>query len=315
MRTGVRRHYQEEEEESAFISMTDMTVSFLFIVILLLAFFAAHYGDEGKVAESIHNAVVKQRDALLDENKQLRQTNSLLLNEVAELTQEIENLNKVIEELQARIRKLEEQQTDELEIYQAQAAAVRKDLLERLQQTINERFTDVDAQISDEGDALRLQGEGLFEKGQSIIKPGKTQLVKMIASRLDEELPCFTFGENAAWSSACNESGVVIEAVQIEGHTDSDGPDMNNLALSTARANETFRTMWEAQPDLLNHENVRDQPVLSVAGYGEMRPIIDEVDEVAKSQNRRIDLRIIMYSPATPAEIQDIRERFALRKN
>ncbi|MET3855354.1 hypothetical protein ABIE40_002443 [Rhizobium sp. OAE497] len=34
MRGGFRTRYREEEEESAFVSMTDMTVSFLFIIIL-----------------------------------------------------------------------------------------------------------------------------------------------------------------------------------------------------------------------------------------------------------------------------------------
>ncbi|WP_430512064.1 hypothetical protein [Pannonibacter phragmitetus] len=52
MRASSRRTHQEEEEESAFVSMTDMTVSFLFIVILLLAFFASQYSDTDQVPRS-----------------------------------------------------------------------------------------------------------------------------------------------------------------------------------------------------------------------------------------------------------------------
>lgn len=36
-----RKRSHEEEEESVFVSMTDMTVSFLFIVMVLLAFLPA----------------------------------------------------------------------------------------------------------------------------------------------------------------------------------------------------------------------------------------------------------------------------------
>ncbi len=36
-----RKRTHEEEEESVFVSMTDMTVSFLFIVMVLLAFLPA----------------------------------------------------------------------------------------------------------------------------------------------------------------------------------------------------------------------------------------------------------------------------------
>ena len=37
---GLRRRHAEEEGESVFVSMTDLTVSFLFILLVLLAFFA-----------------------------------------------------------------------------------------------------------------------------------------------------------------------------------------------------------------------------------------------------------------------------------
>ena len=41
MRAQARRAAREEEEESAFVSMTDMTVGFLFIIMILLAFFVS----------------------------------------------------------------------------------------------------------------------------------------------------------------------------------------------------------------------------------------------------------------------------------
>ena len=46
MRAQGRRHRShEEDEESAFVSMTDMTVGFLFVVMILLAFVASEFRE------------------------------------------------------------------------------------------------------------------------------------------------------------------------------------------------------------------------------------------------------------------------------
>lgn len=59
MRASSRRaERHEEEEESAFVSMTDMTVSFLFIVMILLAFFASQLHNKDTVPKSAYEEVV-----------------------------------------------------------------------------------------------------------------------------------------------------------------------------------------------------------------------------------------------------------------
>ena len=52
MRGAFRRHQREEEEESAFVSMTDMTVSFLFVVMILPAFFASRFNPKESVPKA-----------------------------------------------------------------------------------------------------------------------------------------------------------------------------------------------------------------------------------------------------------------------
>jgi chemotaxis protein MotB len=65
---------------------------------------------------------------------------------------------------------------------------------------------------------------------------------------------------------------------------------------------------------ILAHENLRMQPVMSVSGYGEMRPIETNETVEGKAANRRIDLRIIMYAPSTEQEVEEIGRRLdALR--
>ncbi len=60
----------------------------------------------------------------------------------------------------------------------------------------------------------------------------------------------------------------MIEAVQIEGHTDNVGTDRLNRTLSAARANNTFFAMTQAAQGVMEHLNLKGQPVLSVAAYG-----------------------------------------------
>lgn len=73
-------------------------------------------------------------------------------------------------------------------------------------------------------------------------------------------------------------------AVYIEGHTDADGPDELNLALSVARA--------EAVVDALVELGVGYQRLYAV-GYGESLPIADNETAAGKRANRRIVFNIL----------------------
>ena len=246
MRSLTRRTGEDDEQESSFVSMTDLTVSFLFIVMLLMAFFATRYADETP---------------------------------------------------------------DPLEEYLQRAAEARLRVLEALRQGITAEFPNLVVQISSQGDALQLQGEGLFETNESSLKKRPREIVRTIATTLHDVLPCYTTGSLSTWQAACNEHFAIIDAVQIEGHTDTQGQEMGNLMLSTARANVTFQAMIEHERGLTEHLNIRQFPVLSVAGYGWMRPVASNDTEEGRSRNRRIDLRVIMYTPAGQDDVERVMER------
>lgn len=271
MRGGYRRRLEEEEEESAFVSMTDMTVSFLFIVMILLAFFASQYSGD-TVPKPIYDDAVAE--------------------------------NQRLEELLKKISAV-----DPLESYLLMSASQRVQILENLRNQLRVDFPDLQVVISQETDALRFQGDGLFRSGASDLRPERRPIVEMIAIRLHQILPCYTLGQAGGLGVPCNNAGgAIIEAVQIEGHTDAVGGDVSNLMLSTARANSTFIVMTTKEPRLVEHLNIREQPVLSVAGYGKMRPVADNETAEGKATNRRIDLRIIMYTPSRSEEIAKIRK-------
>ncbi|AVF05645.1 MULTISPECIES: OmpA family protein [Devosia] len=68
-------------------------------------------------------------------------------------------------------------------------------------------------------------------------------------------------------------------AIDVEGHTDSDGDDQRNLALSVARA--------EAVVNALIERGVAPERLYAI-GYGEAQPVADNATSAGKRQNRRI---------------------------
>lgn len=144
MRGGTRSR-KVEEEESSFVSMTDMTVSFLFIVMILLAFFASQFDD---AAEKVPKILLDQAQAevasLTEQLGQARKEIEVLTEQLtaartenARLAVELERANRRIAELEAenaelreRIRRLEVR--DPLEAYITDGAEARRRILETL---------------------------------------------------------------------------------------------------------------------------------------------------------------------------------------
>ena len=98
-----------------------------------------------------------------------------------------------------------------------------------------------------------------------------------------------------------------LDAVFIEGHTDSTGSSQHNWLLSAQRAISVFQEITAIEPylnqDLKNKNNI---PILNVSGYEARRPI----DKFDLSANRRIELRFIMRSP-TPEDLERIKHGLA----
>lgn len=333
MRNLRRSNREEEEEESVFVPMTDMTVSFLFILMILLAFFAVRFSDKDTVPRSVHedlrnefNQVSLERDNLITERddllikinqleveierlrvqiKDLEDQNSDLREQIRERDERIRDLEAEVDELQ---RKLNEQ--NPLEAYIAMAQVQRLEILRRIEEALKVEFKDqILVEISAANDALRFKGEGLFASGARSLLPNKRAIVDRLAELITEAISCYTVNGRDLNYSECNPYGIVIEAVQIEGHTDDVGTDPFNIELSTARANDAFFTMLRSQEDLLTYLNIRGQPVISVAGYGEMRPVAPNETPEGKAENRRIDLRLIMYTPQDREQVERIQQQ------
>lgn len=354
MRGLVRRRTQEDEEESVFVTMTDMTISFLLIVMILLAFFATQLSSqdtvprdqfnvilnnlrdaravirrleaerdaaimERDVAREARDAAISERDAAIQERDQLRAENADLLARIRELQDLVDRLQREIDTVTAERDELLERLSrlkrgNPLEDYLDQAITQRRKILIELRERLLIEFPDLQVVISLEQDALRFQGEGLFPSGVWELGTQQRRVVQTMGRLLNEILVCYTLGDRAVRSAECDSGNALIETVQIEGHTDTDRGRIDNIDLSTRRASATFFAIRNTFPMILDHQNVRGQPVMSVSGYGEMRPIESNATTEGKAANRRIDLRIIMYAPSTVEEVEEIGRRLdALR--
>jgi|AVFP01.1.fsa_nt_gi outer membrane protein OmpA-like peptidoglycan-associated protein len=330
MRAHVRRRRRDEEEESAFVSMTDLTISFLIIIMILLAFFASRFVDEEMVPRPMLDAARSRADGLRAERDALSERLDAAADRVAMLEAEADRRAadlvaalRLAMELRAEADRLQAENAalrreiealrrpDPLEAYLGRVAEARGIALRQLRDAIQAEFPDLNVVVSSESDALRFQGEGLFSSGSKTLGTDKRRIVERIAELLDGVLPCYSLGPRSAHANDCNPGYAVIEAVQIEGHTDEVGSDTYNMDLGSGRAVSTYNAMTAQVPGLLEHRNLDGEPVLSVAGYGENRPVVANTSDEGRSTNRRIDLRIIMFSPSSSTEIGMIRERLA----
>ena len=84
---------------------------------------------------------------------------------------------------------------------------------------------------------------------------------------------------------------------------------MSTLAISHSQAINIFDILSNTVRDCLIHQNLRHLPVLSLAVYGEMLPVKPNDNAENRATNRRIDLRIVMHTPANEAEIANIRQQ------
>jgi len=256
MRHG-RPVHEEEQEESAFVSMTDMMVGFLFIVMLVMVFFATQFREENVVDRRLYEDLMtrhvelrKRHEALRERIARLEETIAALQariaslenvrKENARLRSEKTRLQKRVTALKDRLQALEKRllelirrlkTRDPLEEYLARAIQLRRQLVEDMRRRIKSLYPDLQVEVSPEGDALRFQGEGLFELGSAALRPRARRIIRDLARTLDKSLVCHRaaggksgtlhppgpdgFWRNAAYGFA---SGHLSQPAQPAGH-------------------------------------------------------------------------------------------------
>jgi OOP family OmpA-OmpF porin len=114
-----------------------------------------------------------------------------------------------------------------------------------------------------------MAAEALFDHDKSVLKPeGKAAL--------------HDIGETI------KAKGARVVDIDIIGHTDSDGSEEYNQALSVRRA--------ESVKNYLVSEDV-DASIIDVSGEGESNPVASNATKEGRAQNRRVDINVGVATP------------------
>jgi len=284
------RHQSHEEEESVFVSMTDIMVGLLFIFILIIMFFALQ--------------------AKLDAERIID-----LENEKTRLT------GLVGDGWQKRL---------ELDRYLESVTKHRSDILGWLQSyLVSQGIETVEIDIANgilrlpEG-VLFDSGKYNIDDSSSAAFAAKA-----LAEGLSRVLPCSVMNEtgtpfspqdNCKRTIYHNKNMAFVESIFLEGHTDDiqitrslpGAPLLStNLKLSARRSTNTFEKMISYVPGLIRFHgpiSSGNRPILAVSAYGETRPITSNLTRSARASNRRIDVRILMYEPGDFEAFKQLRK-------
>jgi len=208
---------EDEEEESVFVPMTDMVVSFLFIMMLLLAFFAVKYSTQDKVpkqdlidaqqALEVAQDRIKELEAEIEKLKveieRLKLRIEELLAKLADKHEKIAQLNDDIAVRDARIKGLEEElarlkkdRTNPLELYVQSSREAREDILKQIEAQLRQEFqavfTEQNILVEVKGDALRFKGQGLFADNSSVLAGDRLRIVRRLGDITLNAIQCYT---------------------------------------------------------------------------------------------------------------------------
>lgn len=168
----------------------------------------------------------------------------------------------------------------------------------------------VQVTIDIEQGVLRLPEDILFEFGKYEVNAKGKKALKTLSDVLEKFLPCISVTDDQSHQESCAQLNLAskdgLDAVFIEGHTDSIGSHERNWELSAKRAISVFREVTDASP-FLNEgiKNTNGVPVINVSGYEARRPITTTPESF--HLNRRIELRFIMRSP-TPEDVKKLKD-------
>lgn len=282
-----------------------MVVSFLFVILILLAFFAIQFKPGDVVPQSQYEVVVNENLRLKDKVEYLEERIRMLIAEIQRLRQN-QSINKKLSD------------------YLRNIAQERRFILTAIEEHV-ERETGLRVTVDNENGIIRFRGDDLFGSARWRVQNGSVadEVAAAIAGAFNDVLPCYTVGTRSEFDEACNRASAIIEAIQIEGHTDDDAVSasltdaegiIDNLDLSARRGAEMFRAILRHDNGrMLDYLNIRGQPVLSFSGYGDMRPLEPHDDRGSDRINRRIDLRFILTTPIITDEVDMIKSSLTAR--
>lgn len=183
----------------------------------------------------------------------------------------------------------------------------RTGLLGRFEEGLNAAGTPVE--INEKTGELYLGDSVVFDSGLAELKPEGRKHLRAIAKMLARDLPCYGGPSGRASFNCSDDAKPILEAVYVEGHTDSqpihNNQYRNNWELSSARALTAYQFMTEAEPSLQRIRNASEVASLfGVSAYADKRPIGENTSEEGRAKNRRISFRFLISPPRSTEEAE-----------
>jgi outer membrane protein OmpA-like peptidoglycan-associated protein len=190
---------------------------------------------------------------------------------VGEVNQKVDSLGKAVEETQERTRRNEgriaevDQKAQGAATSARQASAAAADA-KNTATTVGDKLDAFDKS------SRRLVYEVVLNEDQGNFQFGKADLPDEAKQRLDELV-----------AELMKDAQNVF--IEIEGHTDSVGPDAVNERIGLERAQAVERYLYERYQIPLHKMNV--------ISYGETRPIAPNNTRSGRAQNRRVVIKVL----------------------
>ncbi len=310
--TGKRRTLPETEGHNFWQSYSDMMAGLLltFILIicgaLLMLMGVKNSYDESEKALSVREAQLEQeiseklsyadlseqqkqqlaaQQALLDEQQQKLDAQQKKLDE----QQSALNLSKVL--LTTQQKKLTAQQQEIEDVI-----GVKRDIVESLSKEF--KGTDLDIAIDEKTGSIQLDSSILFALNDSTLA-GEGRNV------LSEFLPKY-------FSVVLSEDYIdYISEIIIEGHTDTTGGYMYNMALSEARAEAVASYCLSDDQTMFDDETLETvRSLVTVSGKSFSEPIYNDDGTVNADASRRVEIKFRLSDEEMITRMLDILESY-----
>lgn len=167
---------------------------------------------------------------------------------------------------------------------------LREEILEEIDSKMEARgFTEI--KVYNQQGLLRLEEGILFNSGKANLLARGRQLLSQLGPVTLEVLNREKYQGK-------------VETIFIEGHTDNvpvseSNKFQSNWDLSTQRAINTWLFMRASKDSLQALRNEDGEPIFSVSGYADSRPVASNETVEGRRMNRRIDFRFNMVTPET----------------
>jgi chemotaxis protein MotB len=288
----------EDEGAGYLVSVSDIMSGLLFVFIITLVAFVIQFQDAAEKKDK--ESVLLQQAVDRKEQEWIELQEASKKKDFERLALETASEGKEVE------RKILQKKVEQL----TNNRAVRSKLLRDIERQLKDQGVEVEI---DQGlGVLRLTEKTvLFRSNSTDLDPKPRENLRVISEVLSSIIPCYASTTRSL--DYCDPETIgKLEAVFIEGHTDNvpiHKPSYTNWDLSAKRAISTYQFMLGESSILGELYNEREEPLFSVSGYSDQRPVVSYDVPTDDPKNRRIDIRFIMTPPKkTPDIIKAIQE-------